>query len=186
MSLGRSDRVIYLGSFSKIMFRSLRLGYVVAPPGLVPEIRATLAEFGPTASALAQPALAGFMEAGHLAAHIRRMRRLYAERQQALAHELETTLGGLLTATRQNAGMHVPAYFHRDARGTGQRHRRGAGSGRGRHRGVTALRALRVSARAAGFTDGLHRLRRDRNRGRRQEAGQGLTGVLGRIKRRRV
>jgi len=111
MSLDRSDRVIYLGSFSKIMFRSLRLGYVVAPPALVPDIRATLADFGPTASALAQPALAGFMEAGHLAAHIRRMRRLYADRQQALTHELETTFAGLLTATRQNAGMHVPAYF---------------------------------------------------------------------------
>ena len=111
MSLDRSNRVIYLGSFSKIMFRSLRLGYVVAPRALVPEIRTTLADFGPTASALAQPALAGFMEAGHLAAHIRRMRRLYADRQQALTHELETTLAGLLTATRQNAGMHVPAYF---------------------------------------------------------------------------
>ena len=111
MSLDRSNRVIYLGSFSKIMFRSLRLGYVVAPAVLVPDIRATLDGFGPTASALAQPALAGFMASGHLAAHIRRMRRLYADRQQALTRALETTLAGFLTAPRQNAGMHVPAYF---------------------------------------------------------------------------
>ncbi|MGI9413479.1 MAG: PLP-dependent aminotransferase family protein, partial [Hyphomicrobiales bacterium] len=104
MSLDRSGTVIYLGSFSKIMFRALRLGYVVAPMALVPDIRATLGDFGPTASALAQPALAGFMASGHLAAHIRRMRRLYADRQKALTRALETHLAGLLSAPSQNAG----------------------------------------------------------------------------------
>lgn len=111
MSLGQSGQVIYLGSFSKTMFKSLRLGFVIVPERLVGRIAETLAETGSNASAIAQPALAEFMASGQFAAHIRRMRRLYAERQAALLAALDEHLSGLLEAPRQSAGMHIPAFF---------------------------------------------------------------------------
>jgi len=111
MSLDQSGQVIYLGSFSKTMFKSLRLGFVIVPERLVGRLSETLAEVGSSASAIAQPALAEFMASGQFAAHIRRMRRLYAERQKALLAALDEHLAGVIEAPRQSAGMHIPAFF---------------------------------------------------------------------------
>jgi GntR family transcriptional regulator/MocR family aminotransferase len=107
--LDQSDRVIYVGSFSKTLFPALRLGYLVVPPALVEPLRkARLAIDGPPA-ALAQPALARFMAEGHFAAHLRRMRRLYAARQEALLAAVARHLGGLLDVQPAAAGMHLVA-----------------------------------------------------------------------------
>lgn len=107
--LDRSDRVIYVGSFSKVMFPSLRLGYLVVPPALVDGFRRARQILDDHASLLAQPALALFIEEGHFAAHIRRTRRLYAERQQVLLAAADRHLGGLLTLSPDEAGMHLIA-----------------------------------------------------------------------------
>jgi len=80
MSMDETERVIYLGSFSKVMFKSLRLGYVIVPSSLVETCREILTTRGTQASNVVQPALAEFMDSGEFAAHIRRMRRLYARR----------------------------------------------------------------------------------------------------------
>jgi len=111
MSLDRTGHVIYLGSFSKVMFRSLRLAYMVLPPRLIEPVRATLAAEGPAASWVPQPALAEFMASGEFAMHIRRMRRLYAGRQRALLAALDGPLRDFLHAPEQDAGMHVTALF---------------------------------------------------------------------------
>ncbi|WP_321910411.1 MocR-like pyridoxine biosynthesis transcription factor PdxR [Burkholderia cepacia] len=102
------DRVIYLGTFSKILFPSLRLGYVIAPHDLVPAFcgaRALMDRHVPTAD---QHVLAAFIAEGHLDRHIRRVRGVYAE-QRAL---LIDTLGARLPRERAwvqpgDQGMHV-------------------------------------------------------------------------------
>lgn len=109
--LDRAGRVLYLGSFTKVMFRALRLGYLVAPPGALDDLLQTQRRFGGQASMVAQPALAEFIASGGFAAHIRRMRRLYAARQRALLGALKSRLGGLLAVEPQDFGMHLVATF---------------------------------------------------------------------------
>ena len=109
--LDRGGRVVYLGSFTKVMFRALRLGYLVAPDRAVDGLLAVQREFGGHSSMVAQPALAEFVASGAFAAHIRRMRRLYAARQQTLIGALSRRLGGLLHVEPQDYGMHLVATF---------------------------------------------------------------------------
>ena len=104
-------RVIYLGSFSKVLFPALRLGYLVIPGPLAPVFARGRAALDDHAPLIAQPALAAFIEEGHFAAHVRRMRRLYAARQQALLAAARTQLAGLLTVEPDEAGMHLTAHF---------------------------------------------------------------------------
>lgn len=117
MSLDGAHQVIYLGSFSKTMFKALRLGFLILPPPLVGPIRDTMEAMGAAASIIAQPAFAEFISSGLFAAHIRRMRRVYSERQKVLQDVLEAHLKGLLDAPRQSAGMHIPAFFTPEMRG---------------------------------------------------------------------
>ncbi len=109
MSLDGAGRVIYVGSFSKVMFRSLRLAYLVAPEPLAGPLRRAQAALGAQASLVPQAALASFMESGQFAAHVRRMRRLYGQRRRDLMAILEARLGGLLDARPADAGMHLVA-----------------------------------------------------------------------------
>ena len=77
-------RTIYMGSFSKLLSPTLRIGYLVLPEALVGRVRDYLAVTGARASLMPQPALARFMAQGEFATHLRRMRRVYARRQAAL------------------------------------------------------------------------------------------------------
>jgi len=103
------DRVLYVGTFSKVMFPSLRLGYLVVPPGLVDPMTRARAALDDHPSMVAQPALAAFMEEGHFAAHIRRMRKIYAERRRALIAAADRHLAGLLEVTPDEGGLHMIA-----------------------------------------------------------------------------
>ncbi len=109
MGLGEAGRVIYLGSFSKVFSPALRLGYLVLPPQLTPRFMAVLEARGAMASAVAQPALAQFMASGRFATHIRRMRRIYATRQQALVEAVGRHLPGVLEVEPEAGGMHLTA-----------------------------------------------------------------------------
>ena len=102
-------RVIYVGTFSKILFASLRLGYLVVPPALVEPFGRARAALDDHPSALAQPALAAFIEGGHFAAHVRRMRLLYGARRACLLAAAERHLAGLLEIEPDAAGLHVLA-----------------------------------------------------------------------------
>jgi GntR family transcriptional regulator/MocR family aminotransferase len=105
--MDRSGRVIYIGTFSKALFPSLRIGFVVAPADLVDAFvtaRATLGWCSPT---LDQAVLADFITQGHFTRHIRRMRTIYAERQAALIDALQRETGDLVEIKTADAGIHV-------------------------------------------------------------------------------
>lgn len=108
MSLDRAARVIYVGSFSKVLSRSMRLGYVVLPMPLVAPARAHLARRGLAASILPQAALAEFIASGDFAAHIRRTRRVYGKRLAAMQEAL-APLAPYLTPEPTDAGLHLVA-----------------------------------------------------------------------------
>lgn len=110
-ALDQMARVIYVGTFSKVLFPSLRLGYVILPPALVEPfctLRAVMDRSPPT---LLQATTADFMAQGHFIGHIRRMRALYKARQQALIAQLEQHMGGFFTLTPADAGMHLIAWL---------------------------------------------------------------------------
>ncbi len=114
MTLDEAGRVIYLGSFSKVMFWGLRLGWLVVPPALVEAFLKAQSDYGSLASIVAQPALAEFISTGRFAAHIRKMRKLYAARQRHLVAEINRVCADLLVTTPQDGGMHLVAKFSPD------------------------------------------------------------------------
>jgi len=107
--LDRNSRVVYIGTFSKVLFPSLRLGYVVVPEDLVERFLAVrfALDIGPPT--LHQAVLTDFIGEGHFARHIRRMRLLYGERRRALIDNLRRRLGLLVEITGAEAGMHLSA-----------------------------------------------------------------------------
>ncbi len=107
--LDRDARVVYIGSFSKVLFPALRLGYLVLPPDLVSRfaaVRDATDIFPPTFS---QSVLADFIREGHFARHLRRTRTLYRERRSALVAAIRAQLGDLLDVRGDEAGMHLAA-----------------------------------------------------------------------------
>lgn len=102
-----NSRVIYVGTFSKVLFPALRLGYVVIPPDLVDRFAAIRQAMDLCPSSFNQAVLTDFIREGHFARHIRRMRQVYAERRRVLAQEIERELGHLCMIVGGEAGMHL-------------------------------------------------------------------------------
>jgi GntR family transcriptional regulator / MocR family aminotransferase len=109
--LDTQGRVIYIGTFSKVLFPSLRLGYIVAPPELVEPFIKTRAIFDRHSPTTEQAVLADFITQGHFARHIRLMRTFYAERQAVLVKEIKSRLAGLLDVYPDEAGMHLVGWL---------------------------------------------------------------------------
>ncbi|MFL5581564.1 MAG: PLP-dependent aminotransferase family protein, partial [Gemmatimonadaceae bacterium] len=113
--LDTEGRVLYAGTFNKVMFPSLRLAYLVVPPALVDAFVAARALSDGCPPALTQAALADFIEQGHFAAHVRRMRAIYQERRDALRESAERHLAGRLTVEATDTGMHAVGWLAPDA-----------------------------------------------------------------------
>lgn len=109
-SLDRDDRVLYVGTFSKVLSPSIGIGYLVAPRSLIEPLTEAAERLQPPPAAVIQAAIATFLEEGHLGRHVRRMRRLYAERRDALLHALREATPWLEVAV-QPGGMHLNAYL---------------------------------------------------------------------------
>lgn len=105
--LDGGSRVIYLGTFSKSVFPALRIGFLVVPPELVEGFTRARVLTDQHPPILQQLVLADFIREGHFARHIRRMRRAYEARQDALVAEVQRELAGVLTLHRANAGLHM-------------------------------------------------------------------------------
>jgi GntR family transcriptional regulator/MocR family aminotransferase len=116
-SIDNSDRVIYVGTFSKSMFPSLRLGYLVAPLSLKPIFEVALGAFSSGVPTCLQAAVAEFMEEGHFASHIRRMRKLYVERHDALVEAAGQHLTPWLDVQPATTGLHTVGYLKRGLNG---------------------------------------------------------------------
>jgi GntR family transcriptional regulator/MocR family aminotransferase len=114
-ALDRSGRVAFVGSFSKLLFPALRLSYLVLPQALVDPAAAAMREHPGGASLLGQGALARFIAEGHFAAHLRRTRLLYAERQAVLIDAMRRHLAGVLEVAPDPGGMHLVARPRLDA-----------------------------------------------------------------------
>jgi GntR family transcriptional regulator/MocR family aminotransferase len=108
-SLDRDGRVLYTGTFSKVLFPGLRLAYLVVPEPQIERFKDTANHFCCPGSILPQATVAAFMEQGHFARHLRRMRSLYAIRRGYLVDELVQTLGSHLIVQPQAGGIHVLA-----------------------------------------------------------------------------
>ena len=107
-SLDPHGRVLYGGSFSKVLFPGVRLAYLVVPPAQVAAFEHAGRVFSAAATpAITQAVVASFMAEGHFSRHIQRMRKLYAERRSATLAALEKGLGGQLRAEPQPGGMHL-------------------------------------------------------------------------------
>lgn len=107
------DRVIYVGTFSKVMFPALRVGYIVAPKDLIPAVATVRDAFDTFSSTLYQAALADFITEGQFARHIRRMRALYLERRTALLEAIEQHMDDKLEIIGTHAGMQLAALLPR-------------------------------------------------------------------------
>jgi GntR family transcriptional regulator/MocR family aminotransferase len=103
--------VVYVGTFSNVMFPGLRLGYLVLPPGLVePFTRAKWLADRHSAQ-LEQAALTDFIREGHLERHIRRMRRVYKRRRDVFLEALARAFGPRATVLGDASGMHLVVRF---------------------------------------------------------------------------
>ena len=108
-SLDDSGLVFYVGTFSKVMFPALRTGFVVAPAWARERLASVLHATHGAPPLLTQLALAAFIREGHLARHVRRVRRVYAGRRDALLQAIEQHAEGLLIPLPSEAGLHVSA-----------------------------------------------------------------------------
>ena len=110
-SIDRRHRVVLLGSFNKVLFSSLRIGYMVLPPALVDDILRLRYITDRGVASVPQAVLADFIDGGHLARHIRKTRQLYAERLSALREAAARYLNGTLHIPAIDAGLATPAFY---------------------------------------------------------------------------
>ncbi len=106
-----NQRVIYIGTFSKILFPSLRLGYIILPFSLIEQCREWKRLGDHHSNSLNQLTLMRFIESGELERHIARMKKIYHQRRDILIAGLKEYFPGQVKVMGEMAGMHVVAEF---------------------------------------------------------------------------
>ena len=106
-SIDTKGCVIYVGTFSKTLFPAMRLGYLLAPAPLVEVFEKVVSSYLHGVASNPQVVLADFIEQGHFATHVRRMRKIYAERHQELLDAARQRLAGLLDVVPTSSGLHT-------------------------------------------------------------------------------
>jgi GntR family transcriptional regulator/MocR family aminotransferase len=112
--IDNSRRVIYAGTVSKILCPSLRLGYVVAPEGLVDSLVKIRSAMDQHSSPIDQATLARFITEGFFLSHIKRMRKLYSERRDFFIQQFNELLGDHFTLQVPEAGLNVVAWLRHE------------------------------------------------------------------------
>ncbi|WFP76735.1 PLP-dependent aminotransferase family protein [Mesorhizobium sp. WSM4906] len=110
-SMDRSGRVIYVGTFAKLLFPALRIGFMVLPVELAGRIVNAISTTGQFAPLLLQAALADFITEGHMSRHLKRMRRIYAQRRQLFREIVLERLRDEITLSPAEAGIQVVGYL---------------------------------------------------------------------------
>lgn len=105
--LDNRDKVVYLGSFSKVIPPSIRVSYMVLPENLLAVYQENAPLYNQTASTLEQLALAQFMADGHLERQIRRLRKLYYEKRKLFLEGIQNILGGNVKINESESGLHI-------------------------------------------------------------------------------
>ena len=101
------SRVLYMGTFSKVMFPGIKLSYLVLPKALIPSFQTALYDLYRPGQLHLQASLAEFIEQGHFTTHIRRLRQAYAQRRTILLAVLNKTLNGPVEQMIDDAGLHL-------------------------------------------------------------------------------
>ena len=109
--LDEHERVIYLGTFSKVMYPGLRMSYLVVPEALADAFASGLTQLYRPGQLGLQAAMADFIGEGYFATHIRRMRGIYAERQRELKRALNEHFGDTITVSTGHTGLHLTIQF---------------------------------------------------------------------------
>lgn len=109
--LDEEGRVIYLGTFSKVLFPAMRLGYLVLPPKLLAPFVQAMQLVDRGAPTLTQAAVADFITEGHFERHLRRLRKVYGRRRKLLVGELKKHLPDVVHYSTEEAGLHVMLYL---------------------------------------------------------------------------
>jgi GntR family transcriptional regulator/MocR family aminotransferase len=112
--ISASNRVVYVGTFAKILFPAMRLGFLVVPETFREGLVSALSVTGQFPPLLTQAALADFINEGHFARHLRRMRRVYATRRQYFMEICEEYLSPWLRLRRTESGIQLVGLFHED------------------------------------------------------------------------
>ena len=111
------ERVIYVGTFSKVLFPSLRLGYLVVPSRISDRFTLARAGLDLQPPIIAQPIVNSFIREGFFSAHVRRMRSIYRNRQAALVAAVEKHMSEVLTVRPHPSGMHLLGRFSSELSG---------------------------------------------------------------------
>lgn len=109
--LDPDGRVVYIGTFSKVLFPALRLGYIALPKPLVEPFIVAKSVADRYAATFFQVVVAEFMEEGHFERHLRRVRVQVSERRRALIEALSMSFDGMAKIEGENAGVHLLAWF---------------------------------------------------------------------------
>ncbi|MRV73472.1 aminotransferase class I/II-fold pyridoxal phosphate-dependent enzyme [Duganella sp. FT92W] len=109
--LDGGNRVVYMGTFSKVLYPGIKVGYLVAPPSLVAPFQSALYDLQRPGQMMVQATLADFIALGHFTTHVRKLRHIYGARRELLRRTLLKHLGkragGLATISSQESGLHL-------------------------------------------------------------------------------
>ena len=114
-SLDRSGSVIYVGTFTKMLFNALRIGFIVVPERLVEAFRVARSFIDRHAPTLDQAVLTEFINEGHFGHHVSKMRAVYADRSRLLTDEANKRLSGFLDVENAQSGMRTVAWIKTSA-----------------------------------------------------------------------
>lgn len=105
--LDNDDRVLYMGTFSKVLYPGIKVGYLVVPPALINAFRSALYDLQRPGQLTVQATLTDFITLGHFTTHVRKIRQTYGARRELLRHMLAQQLPKNVSISKEESGLHL-------------------------------------------------------------------------------